>query len=185
MSLYERWWQDTVSIWIIGVYHQVTYKTLAGSPSHPNPSYFKHADLRLPYTLHHHPSASFCHHTHTHTHTATVQNMSGSIKHLNTRAVEQIAGIQQGRVGSKSWDRITSRWGGGCAGQVRRAELIFPLRIRVSSAWVWGYFSWHRAWDRHTGAEWWKDESRTKESKWGKVFIEEKAGWLRVKRKEG
>lgn len=62
--------------------------------------------------------------------------MSGSIKHLNARAVEQIAGIQQGRVGSKSRDRVTQRWGGGGVGQVRRAMLIFALHIRVSSAWV-------------------------------------------------
>lgn len=88
-------------------------------------SYFKHSDL--------------CHsslfrllqlsHTHTHTPSATVQDMSGSIKHLNTRAVEQIAGIQQGRVGSKSRDRIAQQRGeggeGGVAGQVRRAVLIF------------------------------------------------------------
>lgn len=84
------------------------------------------------HTCHHHPSASFicCTCTHTHTHTATVQDMSGSIKHLNARAVKQIAGIQQGRVGSKSRDRITPRRGGD-AGQVRRAMLIFSLRIRI------------------------------------------------------
>lgn len=132
------------------------------------------------HTHHHHDLAS----AFTHTHSATVQNMSCSIKHLNVRAVKQIAGIQQGHVGSKSRDRITLRRRGGA--RVRSVEpCSFSLRIRVSSAWVWGYFSWHRDGDINTGGGGCTDKSRTKDSKWSKVCIEERAGWLRVKSNEG
>lgn len=120
-SVYE-WWQNSVSLWVIWVCQPVICKTF-WSP-HILTHHVSILHTSSPHTRRYHLLFSFSYNAHTHT--------VGSIKHLNTTAVKQIAEIQQGHVGSKSWDRFTLRRGGCRSGLQSCSDFLTPYSRQLS-----------------------------------------------------
>lgn len=110
-------------------------------------------------------------------HTFWAQGMSGSIKHLNTGAVEQFAGIYQNRVRIRSQDRIIQRqygkWGVGGVRSIEPLGFFFSTPRQLSLR----LFQMTQAL-RKKLAGWWKDTLTTKERKKGKACLERRTGWL-------